>query len=239
MPLLNIAVFALNGFWCFLCGKHLDRSFVVKQNRLHGYLSKFFYSFTVFFVIIVFSALISQFNLEIIALSFNDAIFFLFLGLAFFIQIPVAMKFPKLSKLSFWIFFIIGTCLAILNIFYSHNSLSVYRGWIIWDLYPPIKIISFIASALVGIISTLFFLIGSLLIRPAYSRYRSIFLAIASILLAISTAFLVAKDLFLLNLSYISALFGYFMAYLGISYNISHPYIEKEKEEKNNTSSIA
>lgn len=222
LPIINIIVFIFNGLWCCLCGRRLSRSFVLSQNQLHRNLADFFYSLTFFFWLVVFASLALFFDQEAIKISFNLAVLSIFIALAFFIKIPLSIKFPSFAQLAFWLILIMGIASTFIDLYYASFPFSIIGGWIVWKEFLPLSVIFFIFGALMALISTIFFSVGTFVSESKKSRQRSFLLAIVSFLVIISTGFWIAESYLFLNITYISAAIGYFLAYLAISkkYNI-------------------
>jgi len=216
LPIINIVIFAFNGLWCWLCGRLLSRSFISSQNQLHRNLADFFYSITVFFWLVVFASLALFFDQEAIRISFNLAALSLFIALAFFIKVPFAIKFPSFAQLAFWLIFILGVAATFIDLYHASSSFSIIGGWIVWRRFLFLSPVFFAVSALVSLVSTIFFSFGIFISKSKNARYRSLLLTTASLLLTISTGFWIAESYLFLNIAYISAAVGYFLAYVGI-----------------------
>jgi hypothetical protein len=222
LPIINIIVFIFNGLWCCLCGRRLSRSFISSQNQLHRNLADFFYSLTVFFWLVVFSSSALFFDQEAIKISFNLAVLSIFIALAFFIKIPLTIKFPSLAQLAFWIILILGITSTFVDLYYASFPFNMIGGWIVWKRFLPLSTVFFVFSSLMSLVSTIFFSIGIFISESKKAKSLSFLLAVASFLLTISTGFWIAESYLFLNITYISAAFGYFLAYWAISkkYNI-------------------
>jgi hypothetical protein len=216
LPLVNIIIFAFNGLWCCLCGRRLSYSFISSQNQLHRNLADFFYSLTFFFWLVVFASLALFFDQEAIRISFNLAVLSIFVALAFFIKIPFEIKFPSFAQLAFWLVLIMGIVSTFIDLYYASFPFSVIGGWIVWKRFLPLSMVFFVFSVLMSLVSTIFFSAGIFVSESKKARHRSLLLAIVSVLLTISTGFWIADSYLFLNITYISAAIGYFLAYLSI-----------------------
>jgi hypothetical protein len=151
----------INALICFGCAHRLRKSLPTSSSPLTRFFFRFYLFFGLFFFFLSVPALVSGFQPLVMGIGYVIAHLSLYLGLAYFILIPVSLYVSWDRRFAFGI--VLG--LGILVVFYHvlNFNLPIFDGIIIrWNLDRGVGIIQGLLSSLIGIIGGMFFLAGRL-----------------------------------------------------------------------------
>lgn len=214
--IVTLLFFAVHSLFSLACARKLKQVYKTGNNKLHLYFSNFFYSLSLFFIIIWLPGIVLGAGPQILKICFIIAQFFIFLAFAYLMMVPISIWSPKLKNPAFFIFLVAGFLnLFILPFYYKNAPVSV-SGFVNWNLPGLLGWSASGISILVALSCAIFFFRGALVAQDITVKSRSYALAIAAVFLLISIFFFVAEDFPWLPIAYMAGFIGYFTVFLGI-----------------------
>lgn len=213
---VTLLFFSAHSIFSLACARKLKKVYQSGNNKLHLYFSNFFYSLSLFFIIIWLPGFVFGADPSVLKKCFIIAQFFIFLAIAYLIMVPTSIWAPKLKKPAFFIFLIAGFLNLIALSFYYKNTPVSVSGFVSWNLPLLFGWLAFGFGAFAGLSCTIFFLRGALVAQDARVKRRSYALAISAVFLLVSAFFFVMSGFPLLPIAYMAGFIGYLTVFLGI-----------------------